>query len=1244
MGMSEAKEVLLLTSGLLSIPSQSQAFLDGSGLQHLMLLLTHPDSTSVLQQAVLTTFHSLLGHPALAKRFFEADCTKGLEPKLVWSHFGLKKKAKEPTKKTKTDDDSAKTAYQVLVSQLIQGKQSAKVLHGLKVLANKCSFFLQLEALSGNIADLPQLDSVKRQLKLHLLQSSSRSLNTIKHEIQTSLLQLSSDDFYEAIRLTSHPLLSNSIAAWLHHTNFLNTLYLYLESAEELPAAEYRSVFVSVADCIVTILKSRGGQAFFAHHDRDMLRIADLLDKIQVQASSEPSELSLLEEENLLTIVQADRLNSYIGQLSRIIRLSLKLENILNDLPSLYIFAGADDELARQIVYLNFRLHPQNIVRLFSEASLKTSDNSVKAFYLFEILQICFIEDRSAELLYAVAQPLSDLLARCLAEPTDEVIELKHTAQILLQWIQPVLAISQAQSLFVPLREQILKHAGVTISDLNTNFIVPIVPNAPKVSLTALGLLDEPNSPIISLLPSLRLLNSVLALHKWLSIEIVKSDLMKAIYGLVSQTSAVLTALYLQTSHEVVFSTPNKAKRKEEYLELLIPMLDLLAQIQQQLIATELPCLFAPKLLEAILDLSALCDLIIKQGYVQRAKRIQRLLITVTTLWAQQPAFPDLFMLKILDQALLLPYQQVASLQILATVFEHYVSYKDPRLHNCVSILSHSPPPAAFPLELMFYNWNSEPDLLFEFYEIFRQPLEKVKEKKSKRAAARLAYEAWREFSHWSEDEASILQQMVKIFGQSNNYEVQTGLLRILRCVLSSNQPEAVSQVVDSVMAIKGGKGLQLMLGIADVPSAKNVLIYHDAPELVMSALERLDTAETALKLLRVFFDNKIGLCGDETAKYKLVEDLPTVSQTQRFLLEARRFLTFALPAGSVQANTLDEDDPLYEEFATQPVQDEGSWLCTALVLEILLELSQHSLGRSLVLCGQYPYREDSAALLDFSDTLRYLQLAFNNSQDWSWTAQLCGLVDLLAAVLKNTGPKLAPSNKLQALVETLKGVPGTDQLVSALTADFGAVDLTPVELPHPRELGARFAKTAIDFRHIKEFRKKVRKAQSEHLVIGERFGERVQVKPQHTLTDLLPPPYPALFKFKNSLSEADWRVFLVDNVEFQDILVSRKRAEAEDSERRHHISSAPPKPEEVKPPITPYLYQQPQPTYPMHQPMFASQMSMLSDIEVLALQELKQLLLFKDKSQDPRLQIRIEQILSEHPNLVNLLKDKADF
>lgn len=387
--MSEAKDALLLASGLLAIPSQAQAFLDGSGLQHLMLLLTHADSTSVLQQAVLSTFHSLLGHPTTARRFFDADCTKGLEPKLVWSHFGLKKKAKETSKKTKTEEETAKTAYQVLINQLTQGKQSAKLMQGLKAVANKCSFYLQLEALTGNLSDLPQLDSVKRQLKLHLLQSSSRSLHTVKHDLQASLLQLNSDDFYEAIRLTSHPLLSNSMSAWLTHTHFFDMLHSYLESAAELSAAEFRTVFVSVADCIIALLKSRGGQTYLAQNEATMLKIADLLDHLQAQAAGEQVDLSLLEEENLLTVVQAERLNAYIAQLSRIIRMALKLESILSDLPSLYIFVGADEEVARQIVYLHFRLHPQNLIKLFAEASLKTSESMVKAFYLFELLQIC---------------------------------------------------------------------------------------------------------------------------------------------------------------------------------------------------------------------------------------------------------------------------------------------------------------------------------------------------------------------------------------------------------------------------------------------------------------------------------------------------------------------------------------------------------------------------------------------------------------------------------------------------------------------------------------------------------------------------------------------------------------------------------------------------------------------------------------------------------------------------------------
>jgi hypothetical protein len=388
MGMTEAKDVLLLASGLLALPSQAQAFFEGGGLQHLMLLLTHPDSKSTLQLTVLSTMHALLGHPAQARHFFDDDCSNGQELKMVWSQ-SLNKKSKEPSKKLKTEEETPKTAYQILLGLLAQGKPPAKVAQSLKTLANRSSFYLQLEALNGTLADLPQLESLKKQLKLQLLQSSSRCLHTVKHELQASLLQLTVDDFLDAMRLTSHPLLTNSTAAWLSHTNFLGKLYSYLEATDGLSSAEFRTVFVAVADCLVSLLRSRGGQHFLACHEEAVLKIVSLLDSFTVQAASEPADLSLLEEENLLTVVQAERLNAYISQLARILRMALKLESILDDLPALFEFAGADEELARQVVYLHFRLQPQALIKLFSEASLKTPQCSVMTFYLFELLLIC---------------------------------------------------------------------------------------------------------------------------------------------------------------------------------------------------------------------------------------------------------------------------------------------------------------------------------------------------------------------------------------------------------------------------------------------------------------------------------------------------------------------------------------------------------------------------------------------------------------------------------------------------------------------------------------------------------------------------------------------------------------------------------------------------------------------------------------------------------------------------------------
>lgn len=83
--------------------------------------------------------------------------------------------------------------------------------------------------------------------------------------------------------------------------------------------------------------------------------------------------------------------------------------------------------------------------------------------------------------------------------------------------------------------------------------------------------------------------------------------------------------------------------------------------------------------------------------------------------------------------------------------------------------------------------------------------------------------------------------------------------------------------------------------------------------------------------------------------------------------MECRRFIKFALPEG-IQAskNQEKELDPLYDEFDMKETENTGCRIeSTILALEALYELSKNCVGRSLLLCGMYPFRDDLPAPFD---------------------------------------------------------------------------------------------------------------------------------------------------------------------------------------------------------------------------------------------------------------------------------------
>ena len=202
--------------------------------------------------------------------------------------------------------------------------------------------------------------------------------------------------------------------------------------------------------------------------------------------------------------------------------------------------------------------------------------------------------------------------------------------------------------------------------------------------------------------------------------------------------------------------------------------------------------------------------------------------------------------------------------------------------------------------------------------------------------------------------------------------------------------------------------------------------------------------------------------------------------------------------------------------------------------------------------------------------------------------------------------------------------------------------ELSYIELPNPRDISVKFPTKTPDFGKIKEFGKILRKSHFNQLVLGKRIGEKVQLKPIQFLTDLLPPPYPPQFKYKPDIKEFNWSTFAEPHQELTTEKVIEKQKISEEKLKkmqppRDYPSSAQSEILMPKVPTQSIIPIQTASQYSRSLPVPTQ--NTLNDSEKTAYAELITLLQKKDRSHDPRLQLKIEQILSEFPNLCNFLK-----
>ena len=360
-GLMEAKAALTLITHLLELPRLAKIFLESSGLSHLLLLVTHPSSSSQLILRVISAFHELISIPENSAFFFTQDSTQGLDPKLAQAHFTFPKKArKDELKKIKTEEENFyKTGYQIMLG-LLNEKKTIKVSNSVKVLLNKCGLFYQLQKFNSNSRKasidngISSIEAIRRNLKLHMLRSSSHALPSVKHDLHTFLLLdsgTSLGNLQASAQFLSQPILTNSLADWLSYTNFLpNLLSLFLSQTSNLE--DYRIGFINISDILLMLIRSQGGFGYITANADAVTGFIHAFQGLVIPTSNEEADFNILEEEYLLSTVTIEKIPSYSRQLALILSSILKFSEQLNSikngetlvgLNSLYAYLSIED-------------------------------------------------------------------------------------------------------------------------------------------------------------------------------------------------------------------------------------------------------------------------------------------------------------------------------------------------------------------------------------------------------------------------------------------------------------------------------------------------------------------------------------------------------------------------------------------------------------------------------------------------------------------------------------------------------------------------------------------------------------------------------------------------------------------------------------------------------------------------------------------------------------------------------------
>lgn len=510
-----------------------------------------------------------------------------------------------------------------------------------------------------------------------------------------------------------------------------------------------------------------------------------------------------------------------------------------------------------------------------------------------------------------------------------------------------------------------------------------------------------------------------------------------------------------------------------------------------------------------------------------QAKRIWRATLNTIILWGQFKFFLDMYLQVFIDNMFGFPYKQISTYNLLSALLEHYISYKDPSFFAKIPLYFMKRNPSFFNPNMILYLLSGErSSKRLAAAEIYASEanIKKVMDNRKKHVL-RYAWENGRNFNLASvlSQERYLLTTILDFYLYSNNLEAHKAIVRFLRCILSSQDQHCCEIIVERLMTALNEASIRVNVirtihGIVDIPSANVTFINQDLPETLMDFLGTEELRIPTLQILASLFDDSLGLCSSEkkTASYKLVEDVPNISQTTIFIRTCRQFLIFQVQSQSLDMMT--HEDSLYSEFVEFEEENvEENPKVTELVLQCLLNISKNAVGRSLIISGEFPMK-DGKCEVSFEELLTYIQAGLS-----AGNVQNLVLLELVLAIVSNVGFTVCTQDQLSELKPTI----GTIEHFKAkeLAKDLESLlshppqPNTDIELPRDtRSLKDRFDNQLADHKRMREVQAKQNMEFQRQLVVGDRVGERPIVKPFHSLTDMIPPPYPSvMFKFRSS-------------------------------------------------------------------------------------------------------------------------------